>query len=263
MTALLIADTVLLAVVVFLVGGLLRSHAEILRKLDQKGGAAEKETIDPRIPAPDEAGGEGAEPAPDLQGVTPDGDFVRVGMRPGERPVLLAFLTGGCATCEGFWRALGDPANTLPGDARAIVVTKDPSHESRSRLRKLINGPIEVVMSSSAWEDYRVPSSPYFVFIGGGTAEIQGVGSSASWEQLESLISDALEDVALAEEDLPRRNNRPDRRSSLRAERARDREQRINEELSRSGIDEGHPSLYAGAHENAPREKPTQGGNVG
>jgi hypothetical protein len=256
MTVLVIADTILLAVIVFLVGGLLRSHAEILLRLHDKEGPAERERIDPRIPAPEEAGSERAEPAPDLQGSTIDGELIRVGMRPGERPVLLAFLTGGCATCESFWRAFGNPANSLPGGARAIVVTKDPSHESRSRLRKLIKGPVEVVMSSDAWEDYRVPSSPYFVFIDGRTAEIEGVGSAASWQQLESLIDDALEDLALAQaEDLPRTRGAADPRMTRRAERARHREQRINEELSRGGIDDAHPSLYAGAHENAPGEK--------
>ena len=48
-----------------------------------------------------------------------------------------------------------------------MAVTKDPAHESPSRLRSLAPQGTPVVMSSAAWNDYGVPAAPYFVYLEG------------------------------------------------------------------------------------------------
>jgi hypothetical protein len=107
-------------------------------------------------------------------------------------------------------------------------------------------------MSSEAWSDYEVPTYPYFAYIDGGTARIYGVGSAGSWSQLESLITDALEDAAVSADTTTAGTDLWSRR---RAQRGRERSERIDAELARGGIGANHPSLYAAPHANAPDEE--------
>ena len=216
MTAVVTIETLLLALLALLVGGLLRSHAEILRRLDelQPGGSA--------TAAPVRASSAGH----DLSGVTLDGDALHLGVtRPGA-PTLLAFLTSGCSTCQGFWEAFADPRTQLPAGVQLVVVTKDPSHESPVKLRELAPPAVRVVMSSAAWHDYDVPASPYFVHVD-RNGELAGEGTAQRFEQVISLFTDAVTDAVAA-------GGSADR--ALRAER----------ELESAGIGPDHPSLYAG-----------------
>jgi hypothetical protein len=213
-TAVVTVETLLLALLALLVGGLLRSHAEILRRLDelQPGGSA--------TAAPVRASGAGH----DLSGVTLDGEALHLGVtRPGA-PTLLAFLTSGCSTCQGFWDAFADPRTKLPAGVQLVVVTKDPSHESPVKLRELAPPAVRVVMSSAAWHDYDVPASPYFVHVD-GNGELAGEGTAQRFEQIISLFSDAVTDAA--------------------ASGAADRALRAERELESAGIGPDHPSLYA------------------
>ena len=131
----------------------------------------------------------------DLSGVTLDGDALHLGVtRPGA-PTLLAFLTSGCSTCQGFWEAFADPRTKLPAGVQLVVVTKDPSHESPVKLRELAPPAVRVVMSSAAWHDYDVPASPYFVHVD-GNGELAGEGTAQRFEQVISLFSDAVTDAA-------------------------------------------------------------------
>lgn len=185
-------ETVLLVLLVLLVAGLLRSHAEILRRL----GPAGEETPSPPLAAPPLAappessrwasGG----PAPALVGATPAGDAVKLAFDGGaSAPTLLAFLTSGCSTCAGFWDGLG--GDQLPPGVQPVIVTHGREQESPSRLRKLTPPDVPVVMSSQAWEDYGVPGSPYFVLVDG---VVRGEGVATAWPALASLVTDAIED---------------------------------------------------------------------
>src|SRR5919201_4266720 len=117
MTYLVGAETLLLVLLALLVVGLLRSHAEVLRRLgptDAESGDAP----DPARLAPRRS--EGA-PAPDVAGVTLDGEAIQLGMRAGGPSTLLAFLSSGCDTCARFWQSLGDPGGvTIPGGGRLV-----------------------------------------------------------------------------------------------------------------------------------------------
>jgi len=220
-TALVACETVLLVLLTVLVAGLLRSHAEILRRLGPGGGEGEAPRAAEAPPRDDEA-------APDVAGVTLAGDATKLALgAPGAPDTLLAFLSTGCVTCKGFFSSFSEGA-PLPHDIRLVVVTKDTSHESPSRLRELA-GDLPLVMSSSAWADYRVPGSPYFVLARGG--HIAGEGSATEWSQLASLLRDAFDDLDAFGSDGEAR--------AMRADRA----------LRSSGIGPGDPSLYPGGED--------------
>src|SRR5436305_14378796 len=102
MEILVAAETLLLVLLVLLVVGLLRSHAEILRRLGPPEAEAADEGED--IPAtPDRPA---AEVARDVAGPTLAGDAVQVALGPGAPPTLLAFLSTGCDSRARFWEAL-------------------------------------------------------------------------------------------------------------------------------------------------------------
>jgi hypothetical protein len=189
MAAIVSVETVLLVLLVVLVAGLLRSHAEILRRLETGGGPAAAGIAQPSL-APARASGGAAAPAPALAGPTPTGDAIRLDFAGGAGgPILLAFLTSGCGTCAGFWETLGEPR--LPPGVRTVVVTHGSERERPAALRSLAPPGVPVVMSSEAWADYLVPGAPYFVLVNGA---IRGEGAATTWQGLSSLVSDAIED---------------------------------------------------------------------
>jgi hypothetical protein len=221
MTALVTAETVVLVLLTLLVAGLLRSHAEILRRLSELGaGAPGERTLaeglaEPRADMPQ---------AVDVAGRTPAGDAVQVAVtRPGA-PTLLAFLTSGCGVCQGFWEALGaDARPALPGGVDVLVVTKGWEEESPSRIRELAPPGVRTVMSSTAWRDYRVPGAPYFVHVD-ASGRVAGEGAAREWTQVTSLLRDAAADVRLAG--------------------GRDDPDQVDRELAAAGLDADDPSLY-------------------
>src|SRR5215211_1178237 len=123
---------VVLGLVVLLVAGLLRSHAEILRALHDLGVS-----LDPAASPGNHSGGSLVRSVPvaagsrkqgrDVAGTTPTGDAVSIAVAHARHATLLAFLTSGCATCLDFWSAFADPRPPdVPGDARLVIVTKGP-----------------------------------------------------------------------------------------------------------------------------------------
>ena len=233
MAVLLAAETLLLILLAIVVVALLRSHAEILRRLDAGEGALVGRpgagVLDPSLPRP--RGREGVLAAPDLAGANLAGEAIQVGLMPGGPSTLIAFLSSGCLTCHRFWESFGSADRpTVPGGGRLVIVTRDSSHESPSRLRELAPAGIPLVMSSQAWERYEVPTSPYFVYVDGASGEIHGEGAASGWEQVVSLIGDSLEDASP-----PPGRSGPERAG------------RVEADLRRAGIVAGHPSLYPGA----------------
>ena len=161
MVAIVSVETVLLVLLVVLVAGLLRSHAEIMRRL---GPAEEGSGSGPQRSVPQPAVTRESVAAPELAGVTPAGDAVKLAFEgAGTAPTLLAFLTSGCGTCEAFWETLGE--RRLPAGVRTVIVTHGPDRERPAKLRSLGPAGIPVVMSSEAWADYEVPGAPYFVMV--------------------------------------------------------------------------------------------------
>jgi hypothetical protein len=210
MVAIVSVETVLLVLLVLLVAGLLRSHAEILRRLES--GESRGPESAPRRKA-------GA-PAPAIAGTTTEGDAVTLDFAGGAGPAtLLAFLSTGCSTCAGMWEGLGE--RRLPDGVQTVIVAHGAERERAARLRSLATGEVPVVMSSAAWEDYGVPGAPYFVLVDG---DIRGEGTATTWEGLASLVSDAIEDV----------------REAMAAGRGR----RVDDAFAAAGIGPDDPSLY-------------------
>jgi hypothetical protein len=155
----------------------------------------------------------------------------------------LAFLSSSCSSCQSLWEGL-EPHHrpSIPGEARIVVVTKDSRYESPSRLRDLAPRDMNLVMSSSAWDAYRVEGSPYFIYVDGRTGTVIGEGTASGWSQVVSLIRDAFADAALAAE--ATQDDEAEDRPARRPNRGVDRARRAEAELLSAGIGAGHPSLY-------------------
>lgn len=225
MTVLVAAETLLLILLAVVVVALLRSHAEILRRLESRTGT---ESLDPTLPLPRSR--DGGLAASDLAGTSLAGEAIQIGLMAGGPSTLIAFLSSGCLTCHRFWESFGSAQQpAVPGGGRLVIVTRDSSHESPSRLRELAPAGVPLVMSSGAWERYEVPTSPYFVYVDGPSGTIHGEGAASGWDQVVSLLRDSLDDAAHAPE-----CSGPDRG------------ERVEDDLRQAGIVSGHPSLHPG-----------------
>jgi hypothetical protein len=239
MTVLVGAETFILALVSLLVVGLLRSHAEILRRLEAPGAPQRRprsggEELDPRIAPPDDAAL--GEEAHEIAASTIAGDARKVAFPPGGPGTLIAFLTSGCAVCGHFWSAFASGQTTLPSGTNLVIVTKDSTHESPSKLNKLAPRGVPVLMSSDAWDAYDVPMAPYFVYVDGPSGRIHGQGSAGNWEQLRSLFTDYLFDRETA---ATRSADTPETAGGHKA-----RLDRVEASLRDAQIEPDDPSLY-------------------
>ncbi len=243
MLVLVILEGVVLALLAVLVVGLLRSHAEILRRLHELGAGAYGDDVAPDAGSRMRTQPGVAEPrgtvtaAHDVSGTTPGGSSVAVSVVDRPHTTLLAFLSSGCLTCGNFWSAFAEGGGEgLPGlDTRLVIVTKGPEAESVSAVEHLARGPAQTVMSSDAWRDYEVPVSPYFVLADGRTGRIVGEGSGTTWSQVRDLLEQACADAGLGATGNRSRRDRLD---------GPGRERLADDELRRAGITPGHPSLY-------------------
>ncbi len=266
MAAVVAALAVVVAVLTLLVVGLLRSHADILRRLHELDGGAEgaspaatraasagprtvtRDEINtfPQVPAPPDR--DDLPPGRDLSGVGVGDDAVTVRVTGVEHRTLVAFLSSSCLTCQRFWDAFRKPHKLgLPDDVRPVIVTKGPSEESPAGIARVAPPKVPVVMTSEAWAAYDVPGSPYFVLVDGRTGTVQGEGTGIDWPQVKGLLTQVTDDASHAEELEARRV------SKYRADD--ERERRVDDELLAAGIGPGDPSLYAGA-EGADHDTP-------
>jgi len=263
MAVLVTLFAVVLALLALLVAGLLRSHAEILRALHELGVNLD--------PARDESAGlttsvaapavrsasvpkRPSRAAVDVVGTTPEHDAVSIAVTGAKHLTLLAFLSSGCGSCLAFWDVFRDGGQVeIPGDARLVCVSKDPSEESVASIRRLAPTDIPTVMSSAAWDAYDVPVAPFFVLVDGASGEVIGEGAANEWGQVQSLLHTALDDAGLL-----------DRKGRLKAGRVGKpradalREVRADRDLLAAGIRPGDPSLYA-----LPIVEPTDAGDGG
>ena len=267
MTVAVIVLGLLVAVLVLFVLALLRSHAEILRRL-----ASLEASVDAGNPL---GGGAGLEVRPpgarlrrgerarDVGGQTLAGDAVHVSLTgPGAPPTLLAFMGSTCTSCAPLWEGLHEGPVPTPAGARLLVVTKGPERERLARLLELAPAGVEVIMSSPAWQDFAVPSTPHFVLVRDGL--IAGRGAATSWEQITGFLSDAADDEAIhaARAARPGAGLGSDTRTG-RGLSTEARALRAEQALAEAGIGPGHPSLYpsrnsAGSDVAAPADPPME-----
>jgi hypothetical protein len=258
--ALVALEGVVIGLLGLLVIGLLRSHAEILQRLERldpgggatvavaaggRGGGAASGVVSEvelrTVPGvPPGRPGPVDKPAVDIKGVRPNGAPVVVGVVGTRTPTLLAFLSSGCTTCAGFWDAFGSgAADQLRGGTRLVAVTKGPDAEQPAAVARLAPRHVPTVMSSGAWADYAVPVSPYFVLVDGPSGRVVGEGAAATWKQMDSLLERVWDDNGWS---VTAAGGRVASTSGRRR-----REARVDEDLRAAGIAPGDASLYPGA----------------
>jgi hypothetical protein len=274
MLALMCVVTAVVVLLAVLVAGLLRSHADILRSLHDLGAGvgdptgaslhdhgAQTQAQPVPVPlhmGPPLPGERNASSAPDLVGVSPEGDAVAIGVTGVDRLTLLAFLSSGCVTCADFWASLQDPVSSgFPADLRVVAVTKGPEFEIPSEVARRAGGRIVVVMSTESWGDYEVPGSPFFVLIDGRAGRRVGEGVANRADQIADMVRRAWD-----EERPPGRSGSTSRAAAVGLD-GKEREARNDQELQGVGILPGDPSLYPERHEDlfAGTSPPATGGS--
>lgn len=226
MTAVIIIEGLVIVLLAVLVGGLLKSHAEILRQLHALGasedGSVSVGTVHTR---PRSTGFEKA-PASTLTGVDLAGSTLSVSLEHGRGNTLLAFLSSGCLSCQTFWDEFRGEFDLPTPDTRTVIVTKGPESESASKVRDLAPARIPLLMSDDMWDTFRVPMTPYFLLVD-GSGMVVGEGAASSWSHLLGLLrrsaADSADPIHLDTEG---------------------RLQFTDTQLRNAGIQPGDPSLY-------------------
>jgi len=251
LAALIAVETVVIVLLVVLVAGLLRSHADILKALHDLGVGVEDAPGHGHDrpasfgPVTVDAPTRRAEAAPDVAGLTPAGDAVALSVT-ASHDTLLAFLTSGCTACLAIWDALRSERLEAPGGARVVAVTRGDDLESPAKVAELAEGvTVPVVRSSEVWEAYQVPGAPYFVHVEARSGRVIGEGTAQGWDQVVGLMERARAESGdagvRAAAELERDAVARRRLRAMASDRAR--EERADEELLAAGIGPGDPRL--------------------
>lgn len=254
MTLLVTLLAVVVAVQAILLVGLLRGHADVLRRLHELGAGLEDtssgtgpgSSADAPFPAPTPLATQ-AGPLPpnegrrahDISGLTPDEQVVALRVTGVEHDTLLVFLSSTCAGCQPFWPALEAP--DLPEGTRLVIVTREEPDEDLDAVRRLAPPGATVVMSDAAHADHEVPGSPYVVHVEGRSGRIRGEGTAASWDAVRNLLLRGQAQGAAGA------------RAKATADARRERD--ADRHLLAAGITPGDPSLYQRA-DGTPVEPP-------
>jgi hypothetical protein len=190
-TALVLLEAVVLAVLCLLVVGLLRSHAAVLRRLHELGAGLEELPGQARPRLQVASGPSGGAAAADVAGVTPSGEAIAVRVVGAPHDTVLAFLSSTCSSCQPFWDDLARGRFELPTRARLLVVAHDLRSEIVEQLVDLAPRDVPVVCSADAWRDYQVPGSPYVVLVDGPSGRIRGQGTGADLRQVTAHLEEA------------------------------------------------------------------------
>jgi hypothetical protein len=221
MTAVVVIEAVVIVLLLVLMAGLLKSHAEILRRLDRLGVTGDEPTRAQHL----RTTGLGKVPAEEVTGVDPSGSVISVSLTHGRGETLLSFLSTGCASCRVFWEELAGGVDLPTPRTRPVIVTKGPGAESPGKVAELAPSRVKVVMSDEAWADFKVPLTPYFMLVDGEGGVI-GEGSATNMSHLLGLFRQSAGDAN------PVQLN------------TRQRERFTDDQLSGSGIEPGDPSLH-------------------
>ena len=205
LTALVIVETIVVCLLAVVVVSLLRSHAELLRRLpapeDEQEhhahGAAMPIESAPAMPSSLPAPKRRASEARDVAGTTLGGDQVVVSAASGT-DTLFAFLSSGCLTCQTFWDGL------RPGVARADA-------GRRARRRGGQGSGLRVAVEARDARAARRAGGAVLAGVGGlrgadvavlllrgraRRATVRSEGAAMRWDQVSSLLTDALFDEA-------------------------------------------------------------------
>ena len=111
----------------------------------------------------------------DIEGVGPDGSAVTLRVMESAGPVLLLFLSADCVGCQDLWQGTAELGRSLHESVRTVIVTRGPEYEDAGRIAVLAPGDVSTVMSSSAYDDYRVGGAPFLVVVKANVVRTEGV----------------------------------------------------------------------------------------
>jgi thioredoxin-related protein len=195
MTAVVVIEGLVILLLAILLGGLLKSHAEILRQLHSLGAAEDGSvTVGTAQTRPKTTGFEKA-PSTTLTGIDLEGGTRSISLEHGRSDTLLAFLSSGCLSCETFWKEFGGDFDLPSPNTRTVIVTKGPNAESPSRVRELAPARLPLLMSDDVWDTFKVPMTPYFMLVD-GKGMVIGEGAASSWRHLLGLLRQSTDDGA-------------------------------------------------------------------
>jgi hypothetical protein len=104
----------------------------------------------------------------------PDGTARTIALVGTTEPVLLLFLSAACLGCQDLWHGTAELRAALPG-VRVVLVTRGPEAEDRAAIAELAPAGVETLMSSAAFEHYRVLGPPFLVVVAGPEVKTEGV----------------------------------------------------------------------------------------
>lgn len=124
--------------------------------------------------------------AADLSGVGPDGLVVEVDLGAAGRRVLVVFLSTNCDGCDQFWTGLREDP---PSGADVVVVTRGPATVAADEVLSLgVGVTAPIVMTDTAWADFRVTSYPFLVLVEPRTRRILGESVGFGWSDVAALL---------------------------------------------------------------------------
>lgn len=111
----------------------------------------------------------------DVEGVDPAGEPAHIPVVGCPGPNLLLFLSSTCLGCRDLWEGTVELGRSIPPGVRITIVTKGPEHEDRGSIVALAPPGTRTVMSSQAFDDYRVGGPPFLVLVTGNEVLTEGV----------------------------------------------------------------------------------------
>jgi hypothetical protein len=117
------------------------------------------------VPVPTYSG-EPSTTVSDIEGLDLDGAAVSRRVIESKAWHLLMFLSTSCDGCLDLWQGMAAPHQFDLDDVVVTALVRGDDHDDKRRLRELSSA-LELVVSPTAWKNYRVTGPPFFVVVDG------------------------------------------------------------------------------------------------
>jgi hypothetical protein len=131
----------------------------------------------------------------DVSGVDPWGSPLALDIVGATAPVLLLFLSSTCGGCSDLWSSQQDLRAALATPVGLALVTRDPGPEDAAAITPLARPEVApVVMSTQAYDDYRVAGPPFLVLVDARRVWTEGVawGVDETLRATNAALAEAL-----------------------------------------------------------------------
>ncbi len=137
-----------------------------------------------------------------IEGFDLDGNAISTPLVGSEAWHLLMFLSTSCDGCLDLWPGLVAPDQFDLDDVVITAIVRGDDHDDDRQLRELSAGGLEVVLSPSAWKNYRVTGPPFFVVVDGWRNEVATEGVAWGMDATVGYLRAAM--AGSAHTDVPR-----------------------------------------------------------